>query len=336
MTKPNLERLEQEYVTFVREHPTLESDIRFALEDCVSDAGIAYDRVDTRIKSWRSFAAKAAKCDEDSSLLYPHPWEQITDVVGARIITYHSTEIPRVIKTLEQMFTVLRSVDKAAETRISGGFGYGSHHLIVQVTEETEDLESYAGLVFEVQLRTILQHAWAEFEHDIRYKGAGTGADPVIDRSFTLAAGLIELADQEFDQIAHVRADSHPVAGNVPLTDGNLPHVLTLMLGDRFPRSKSEVYPWLEEILTANGVRTVADLEAITSPDDVALVLDALQYQYVPSQVRLVDDLLLARFGPSHIARTGHSGYRPGRRPARLQRRLKKLQAKRKADDERR
>ena len=108
------------------------------------------------------------------------------------------------------------------------------------------------------------------------------------------------------------------------------------MLGDRFPRSKSEVYPWLEEILTANGVRTVADLEAITSPDDVALVLDALQYQYVPSQVRLVDDLLLARFGPSHIARTGHSGYRPGRRPARLQRRLKKLQAKRKADDERR
>jgi len=327
MNKPDLDKLEREYDAFVAGHPTLESDIRFALEDSVSDAGIAYDRVDTRIKSWRSFAAKATKYDDKGNLLYAEPWEQINDVVGARIITYHSTEIPRVIETLERMFTVLRSVDKAAETRISGGFGYGSHHLILKVTPQTEDLEAYSGLVFEVQLRTILQHAWAEFEHDIRYKGTGTGADPVIDRSFTLAAGLIELADQQFDQIAHIRADSHPVAGNVPLTDGNLPHVLTLLLGDQFPRSKSEVYPWLEEILTANGIRTVADVEAIATHADVERVLDALQYQYVPSQVRLVDDLLLARFGTSHIARTGKTGYRAERRPSRLQRRLKKLEA---------
>ena len=53
-----------------------------------------------------------------------------------------------------------------------------------------------------VQIRTVLQHAWAEFEHDIRYKGTVPEEHaPELDRRFTLAAGLIELADREFSAI---------------------------------------------------------------------------------------------------------------------------------------
>ena len=52
-----------------------------------------------------------------------------------------------------------------------------------------------------IQLRTVLQHAWAEFEHDIRYKGTIPPEQvPDLDR-FTLAAGLLELADREFSEI---------------------------------------------------------------------------------------------------------------------------------------
>ena len=53
-----------------------------------------------------------------------------------------------------------------------------------------------------MQVRTVLQHAWAEFEHDIRYKGTipeEHAPDP--DRRFTLTAGLLELADREFSKI---------------------------------------------------------------------------------------------------------------------------------------
>lgn len=53
-----------------------------------------------------------------------------------------------------------------------------------------------------MQVRTILQHAWAEFEHDIRYKGSVPEEDaPDLNRRFTLAAGLLELADREFSAI---------------------------------------------------------------------------------------------------------------------------------------
>jgi ppGpp synthetase/RelA/SpoT-type nucleotidyltranferase len=53
-----------------------------------------------------------------------------------------------------------------------------------------------------VQIRTVLQHAWAEFEHDIRYKGTIPDEHaPDLDRRFTLAAGLLELADREFSTI---------------------------------------------------------------------------------------------------------------------------------------
>src|SRR4051812_13488869 len=70
-----------------------------------------------------------------------------------------------------------------------GRFGYASRHLQLEVD----------GRVVQVQLRTVLQHAWAEFEHDIRYKGTvPTEHASEFDRRFTLAAGLLELADQEF------------------------------------------------------------------------------------------------------------------------------------------
>ena len=55
-------------------------------------------------------------------------------------------------------------------------------------------------LVAEVQVRTILQHAWAEIEHDIQYKS--TIAIPnTIRRRFMALAGLLEIADREFQAI---------------------------------------------------------------------------------------------------------------------------------------
>ena len=62
--------------------------------------------------------------------------------------------------------------------------------------------ELLRGRQAQVQIRTVLQHAWAEFEHDIRYKGTIPDEHvPDFDRRFTLAAGLLELADREFSTI---------------------------------------------------------------------------------------------------------------------------------------
>ena len=98
---------------------------------------------------------------------------------------------------------VLDDRDMGQETASEGRFGYSSRHLLIALDD------SAAPPVATVQIRTVLQHAWAEFEHDIRYKGTVPAEHaPDFDRRFTLAAGLLELADREF---AAIRAALRPV-----------------------------------------------------------------------------------------------------------------------------
>ncbi len=320
-------RLGSTYFAWLEKHPDAQTAFEQVLTELLGDAGVNFDRIDVRIKSWPSLKAKARKT-RDGAPVYPDPWHDIRDIVGARITVLHSTEIPSVLTLLAGAFDVLRSVDKAQETRVSGGFGYGSHHLVLRVTERTESLESYAGTVFEVQIRTVLQHAWAEFEHDIRYKRArGTAPDPQVDRAFTLAAGLIELADQQFDQIAGVTHPQPKVDAGVDaeLTPETLPGVLTVLLGSRFPVSRLEDYRFLLELLRAHGIEKVSQLAELTNAADVEAVSNTLDYAFAPGQVRIVDDLLLNRYGQEHIQRTVDSGNRPKLRRSRLANRLATL-----------
>ncbi len=324
-------RLGSTYFAWLDAHPDASTSFEQALAELLGDAGINFDRIDVRIKSWPSLKAKARKM-RDGAPVYPDPWHDIRDVIGARITVLHSTEIPAVLDIVADAFEVIRSVDKAQETRVSGGFGYGSHHLVLRVTEKTEGLESYAGTVFEVQIRTVLQHAWAEFEHDIRYKRArGAAPDPQVDRAFTLAAGLIELADQQFDQIAGVTHPQQKVDTDVDaeLTPETLPGVLTVLLGSRFPVSRLEDYRFLLELLRAHDIENVSELAELTNAADIEAVSTTLNYAFAPGQVRIVDDLLLNRFGAEHIERTVESGSRPKLRRSRLSKRLSALRSRR-------
>lgn len=315
------------YHEWVREHPLAAQEFSAAIEDLLNDAGVTFDSVTTRIKTWASLKAKARKRREDDSLAYPDPWKDIHDVVGVRVTVFHSTEIPVALAALTESFTVLRSVDKAAETRIAGGFGYGSHHLVLEVNEGDDDLADYAGMTFEVQVRTVLQHAWAEFEHDIRYKRGEGPLDPQVDRAFTLAAGLIELADQQFDQIAALKDDTELGNDDIPVSPETLPGILAMLIGTRFPRSRSETYRWLDELLKLDGITTVGQLAELLNDTDIDTVTTAIRYRFNPGQVRLIDDLLLYRFGEEHIERTRGTGTRAEQRPGRLKARLKALRA---------
>ncbi|APT85066.1 GTP pyrophosphokinase [Corynebacterium aquilae] len=327
MPHKKIPALKASYNEFRRTYPLAADDFVDAIEELLSDAGVNYDRVTARVKQWRSLKAKALKKGADGHPLYGDPWHEIVDIVGVRVTTYNSTAIPDVIGVLKKSFAVKKQVDKAAQTRISGGFGYGSHHLVLQVTEACEDLQDYLGLVFEVQVRTVLQHAWAEFEHDIRYKGAGGEFDPRVDRAFTLAAGLIELADQQFDQIAAIQQEVPAGSKDVELSADTLPGILTMLNGTRFPRAKTEYYPWMEDLLISNGVTTVADLKKLLNEADISAVESSMKYRFPPSQLRIIDDLLLRKFGTAYIERTKDTGNRASQRAGRLRKRLKIMQA---------
>ena len=330
----NLQQLHQRYQEFCTRYPNAAADFLGAIEDVLSDAGLTYDHVTTRVKEWRSLRSKSRKRRPDGTLMYPHPWQDIHDLIGVRVTTYHSTEIPRIIEALTEVFEVRRSVDKTAQTRVSGSFGYGSHHLILRVppARVAPVLQAYAGREFEVQIRTVLQHAWAEFEHDIRYKRRGNTGKlaPEVDRAFTLAAGLIELADQQFDLIAAQQSATDttaPIDLDVKFTAETLPGIIALLHGNTIPQSRLEHYHWLEELLHAHGLTTVAQLTELMSPANLEQVKTALHYTFQPGQVRIIDDLLLAAFGEEHIAKTGTTGKFPAQRPARLRHRLALINA---------
>ncbi len=325
----NLQQLHQRYQEFCTRYPNAAADFLGAIEDVLSDAGLTYDHVTARVKEWRSLRSKSRKRRPDGTPMYPHPWQDIHDLIGVRVTTYHSTEIPRIIEALTEVFEVRRSVDKTAQTRVSGSFGYGSHHLILRVppARVAPVLQAYAGREFEVQIRTVLQHAWAEFEHDIRYKRHGNTGKlaPEVDRAFTLAAGLIELADQQFDLIAAQQSATDttaPIDLDVKFTAETLPGIIALLHGNTIPQSRLEHYHWLEELLHAHGLTTVAQLTELMSPANLERVKTALHYTFQPGQVRIIDDLLLAAFGEEHIAKTGTTGKFPAQRPARLRHRL--------------
>ena len=330
----NLQQLHQRYQEFCTRYPNAAADFLGAIEDVLSDAGLTYDHVTARVKEWRSLRSKSRKRRPDGMLMYPHPWQDIHDLIGVRVTTYHSTEIPRIIEALTEVFEVRRSVDKTAQTRVSGSFGYGSHHLILRVppARVAPVLQAYAGREFEVQIRTVLQHAWAEFEHDIRYKRRGNTGKlaPEVDRAFTLAAGLIELADQQFDLIAAQQSATDttaPIDLDVKFTAETLPGIIALLHGNTIPQSRLEHYHWLEELLHAHGLTTVAQLTELMSPSNLEQVKTALHYTFQPGQVRIIDDLLLAAFGEEHIAKTGTTGNFPAQRPARLRHRLALINA---------
>jgi len=141
---------------------------------------------------------------------YELPLEQITDLAGVRVITYFPKDVDAILPILKKEFLVDEdnSVDKR-QTANPSAFGYASVHLVVGLKEERAKLPEYAlfkSLKCEIQVRTILQHAWAEIEHDIVYK-SNEEIPFELRRKFASLAGLLEVADREFEMLRHQEAE---------------------------------------------------------------------------------------------------------------------------------
>ncbi len=167
--------------------------------DVIKDQGIAYNNVSSRAKEVDSFQKKASKEK------YKDPTTEIMDLAGIRIIVYFDSDVPRVSKLIEQLFKLYPeySIDKSALLG-TDKVGYRSVHYIAELPEARTrllDFNQFSMMKFEIQIRTILQHAWAEIEHDRNYKFSGVLPEH-LRRRFSLVAGLLELADREFDAIA--------------------------------------------------------------------------------------------------------------------------------------
>ena len=278
----------------------------------LDDAGINYLSVDGRTKSIASFTEKAGRSRE-GVLLYPDPLRDIADQLGVRVITFVAGDVDAAAALLSENFVVLDDRDLGELTASEGRFGYASRHLQLQV----DDRE------VQVQLRTVLQHAWAEFEHDIRYKGE-VPAEHIneFDRRFTMAAGLLELADREFTMIRD-RLRAPGISGEHDEDDSRIaPRELAAFLAGQYADagwSRTDHYDWMSGLLLELEITTLAELGEVLRATDDRVIQERMDYRYPPGAVRRLDDALLTAFGERYV-RLGGNAHRADALVSRLER----------------
>lgn len=175
------------------------SCVQRLLTTLLSQANIPVHSIQYRIKERDSFLDK---CLKDR---YTHPLDEITDVCGIRIITYTNSDVKSIRDLIETHFSIDadHSEDKAEKLQ-ENEVGYLSVHYIAKLNSQRvllEEYKPYRDICFEIQVRTLLQHAWAEIEHDRSYKFGGE-LPKDVKRRFYLIAGTLELMDREFDLLA--------------------------------------------------------------------------------------------------------------------------------------
>ena len=165
------------------------------LEALVRHNGIDGAQVFYRAKEIASFSEKIRR------KRYSDARSEMTDLSGIRVVTLIERDVGKVADIVRAAFAVHsdESPDKSAELGVDR-FGYKSLHFVCDLGGSRTTLPEFAAfadMAFEIQVRTALQHAWAEIEHDRSYKFAGE-LPSQLKRRFHLVAGLLELADREF------------------------------------------------------------------------------------------------------------------------------------------
>lgn len=196
--------VEQVIAEFERREPTLAAfcaRTRSLVEACLDDAGIRYQSVQSRVKRKKKLREKYLDREKDYREL-----DDITDLAGLRVITYYDDEVDRVAEVIEKEFKIdtKESVDKR-DTE-PDRFGYRAINFVCKHSDKrTADVEykKFADIICEIQVTSILGHAWSEIEHE--WYDLRDAYPDEIKRRFSMIAALFELAGREFVDIRKSR-----------------------------------------------------------------------------------------------------------------------------------
>jgi ppGpp synthetase/RelA/SpoT-type nucleotidyltranferase len=307
-----------EYLKVLSFYQRFAAVMRQIVEAAIAHRDIKVQSVQARAKDPASFRTKAARpSDEDPRKpKYPSPLVQISDLVGVRIIAYFPETLLRVDRLLKEEFDITERSDKGAELIEDERFGYQSIHYLVRLAPGRVVLAEYSdfqGIIAEIQVRTILQHAWAEIEHDIQYKSISI-IPQETRRRFMSLAGLLEIADREFQAIQEddsrtkERARSQVQAGNlqeVEITPDALRAFLDKKLGND-GRISEVAYSWYAKLLKQLGFRTLQQVDyCIRGYDDDNLSRIATGGRQ--GQTSRFELMLLAGMSNKYIERHNHT-----------------------------
>jgi putative GTP pyrophosphokinase len=160
------------------------------------------DRVYFRAKDPESFGKKSVAVDANGGAKYSDPFQDIEDQVAGRVLVFFRRDLDVVIAKLREVFNRAEQVRKAPKAH--DAFAYESVHLVFILPPHLlplgwDKLDSPPA-TFEMQVRTLFMHAWAEPEHDISYK-ATVPLSAEEKRRLAWAASSAWGGDEIFEQV---------------------------------------------------------------------------------------------------------------------------------------
>jgi putative GTP pyrophosphokinase len=159
------------------------------------------DRVTARPKDPDRFAEKVSRRDKDGEPKYRWPLTEIQDQLGVRVVVFYLASVETVGEILLRYLQEIEQTQLVPESHWE--FGYFGRHYVMALPGDVVPKGVDVGDVprfFELQIKTLFQHAWSEANHDLGYKQAEplTGEQ---ERLLAFAAAQAWGADRAFQEL---------------------------------------------------------------------------------------------------------------------------------------
>jgi putative GTP pyrophosphokinase len=261
------------------QHRQLTPAVVGLMESVLTRSSIEYLSITGRTKDLASTEEKIRRKK------YTQPQRQLTDLSGIRVITFLETQVKAISDLIRATFEVDEKNSRDRSSHLGDDrIGYRSTHFVCTLGQSRKGLREYEALselIFEVQVRTVLQHAWAELAHDRSFK-LGPGLPTTIQRKLNLYSGMLEIVDGAFDEIARdVEAYKSEIASKTAsqLSDTEL-NSLTLQ-------------PYLERLAEENDL----SIDFTEIPDDILSEFKAFGLNKIGDLKRIAAREVLEQIG---------------------------------------
>lgn len=280
---PDKEALRREYNEVRLKYERLARNLHRDLKSFLDDAKIDVVDVVYRIKDFGSFWDKIQRKD------YKDPLREIEDICGIRIICFYSSDLEKISRIINTEFNVEETID-TADLLKPAEFGYRSLHFITTVKGDWLKAPSYrglGGLKAEVQVRTILMHAWAGIGHKLAYKKEEHVPDQFKRKLYQLSA-LFEIADEQFDTLRKEKEEYRENLVSKDYFDASQPmnlDSLQAFLDFYFPDRK-KILPGTRDLLDEIMKYKVSIKELVETYERVKEILPSMELELFTKRER--------------------------------------------------
>jgi putative GTP pyrophosphokinase len=158
------EKLQEIYTVHFTNWDAYLSGLSNKISKALQKNGLKYS-IKSRIKTIESLNIKQTQLKNQKK----GASKRIGDLFGLRTIVPFQEDVESVINILHNIFTITE-IERKAENLSYREFAYDSVHMNISIDEGNLVFPKCCKKGCEIQIRTILQDAWAEVEHTLTYK----------------------------------------------------------------------------------------------------------------------------------------------------------------------